>query len=146
MHTREEKLAIGEELNTMFKPVVQATEKAASENKKEIEELRGVLEPTPVKTPKVISVRNDDKTFGSYRISTGKLHLGVSDLKQEKARDGSDWLVVGPQKYEVTPGFSALLTQIHPTKYTEGDFENYTKLIAQTKVRSKSRTKSSCKP
>ena len=44
MHTREEKLAIGEELDTLFKPVVQATERAASENKKEMEELRGALE------------------------------------------------------------------------------------------------------
>ena len=43
MHTREEKLAIDEELDPLFKPVVQATEKAANENKEEIEELRGVL-------------------------------------------------------------------------------------------------------
>ena len=45
MHTREEKLVIGEELDTLLKPVAQATEKAASENKKEMEELRGALNP-----------------------------------------------------------------------------------------------------
>ena len=43
---------------------------------------------------------NDDKTFGPYIIATGKLRLGVSDLKQEKARDGSEWLLVGRVKYE----------------------------------------------
>ena len=59
----------------------------------------------------------------------------MSDIKQEKAPNGSDWLIVGRRKYEITPGFSALLTQIHPTVYTETDFKNYTKLIAQTKVK-----------
>ena len=56
--------------------------------------------------------------------------------KQEKAPNGSDWLIVGRRNYEITPGFSALLTQIHPTDYTETDFKNYTKLIAQTKFKS----------
>ena len=48
MHTREEKLAIGEELDTLFKPVVKTTERAASVNKKEMEELQGDLENQPI--------------------------------------------------------------------------------------------------
>ena len=45
-----------------------------------------------------------------------------------------DQLVVGRKSYDLTPGFNALLTQIHPTDYTKDDFKNYTKLIAQTKA------------
>ena len=70
MHTREEKLAIGEELNTLFKPVVQATEKAASENKKEMEELRGALKPTDFAVTRP-SRRVRTKTFGPYWTETG---------------------------------------------------------------------------
>ena len=58
----------------------------------------------------------------------------MSEIEQEKSPDGSEWLVVGRRKYELTPGFSALLTQIHPTEYTGTDLENYAKLIAQTKA------------
>ena len=76
MHTREEKLAIGEELDTLFKPVVQATEKAASENKKEMGELRGVLNPIDFAATRPswrVRTKNDDKTFGPYWTDTGKL-------------------------------------------------------------------------
>ena len=132
MHTCEEKLAIGEELNTLFKPVVQATEKAASENKKEMEELRGTLNPIDFAATRR-KVKNDDKTFGPYRTKTGKLHLGVSEIKQERIGD-ADQLVVGCKRYDLTPGFNALLTQVHPKDYTDDDLENYTKLIALTKA------------
>ena len=60
----------------------------------------------------------------------------MSDIKREMAPNGTDQLVAGQNRYELTPGFSALLAQIHPTEYTDGDFKNYTKLITQTKVRS----------
>ena len=133
MHTREEKLAIGEELNTLFKPVVKATEKAASENRKEMEELRGALNPIDfAATRRKVRTKNDDKTFGPNRTETGKLRLGVSE--QERLPGDVDQLVVGRKRYGLTPGFSTLLTQIHPTDYTEDDFENYTKLIEQTKA------------
>ena len=137
MHTREEKLAIGEELDTLFKPVIQATEKAASENKKEMEELRGALNPVDfaaTRPSRRVRTTNDDKTFGPYWTDTGKLRLGVSDIKQERLPGDVDQLVVGRKRYDLTPGFNALLTQIHPTDYTEDDFKNYTKLIAQTKA------------
>ena len=75
MHTHEEKLAIGEELNTLFKPVVQATEKAASENKKEMEELRGALNPIDFAATRR-KVKNIDKTFGPYWTETGKQRFG----------------------------------------------------------------------
>ena len=130
MHTREEKLAIGEELDSLFKPVVQATEKAASENKKEMEELRGAL--NPVVSRPIRWIKHDDKTFRPYWTETGKLHLGVSDIKQDRLPGDVDQLVVGRKRYDLTPGFNALLTQIHQTDYTEDDFKNYTKLIAQT--------------
>ena len=98
MHTSEEKLAIGEELNTLFKPVVQATEKTASENKKEMEELRGALEKNAdfaVTRPKKAGVRtrNDDKTFGPYRTKTGELHLGCQrSSKRSHLTVQSGWL------------------------------------------------------
>ena len=79
IHTCEEKLAIGGELDTLFKPVVKATERAASENKKEMVELRGALEKPAdfdVTKPKKAGVRTkyDDKTFGPYWTKTVKLH------------------------------------------------------------------------
>ena len=104
-----------------------------------MEELQGALENPAdfaVSRPKKAGVRtrNDDKTFGPYRTKTGELHVGVSEIKQEKSPDGSEWLVVDRRKYELIPRFSALLTQIHPTEYTGTDLENYAKLIAQTKA------------
>ena len=57
----------------------------------------------------------------------------MSEIEQEKEGD-VDQLVVGRKRYDLTLGFNALLTQIHPTDYTEDDFKNYTKLIAQTKT------------
>ena len=132
MHTREEKLAIGEELNTRFKPVVQATEKAASKNKKEMEELRGALNPIDFAATRR-KVKNIDKTFGPYWTETDKQRLGVSEIEQEREGD-VDQLVVGRERYDLTPGFNALMTQVHPTDYTVDDFENYTKAIVQTKA------------
>ena len=58
----------------------------------------------------------------------------MSEIKQERLPGDVDQLVVGRKRYDLTPGFSALLTQIHPTDYTEDDFKNYTKLIAQAKA------------
>ena len=60
--------------------------------------------------------------------------MGISDLKQQRA-DGRDWLALGRKKCELTPGFSALLNQIHPINYTEPDLEEYTNLIRQTQTR-----------
>ena len=137
MRTREEKLVIGEELDTLFKPVVQATEKAASENKKEMEELRGALNPidfAATRPSRRVRTKNDDKAFGPYWTDTGELRLGMSDIKQERLPGDVDQLIVGRKGYDLIPGFNALLTQIHPTDYSEDDFKNYTKLIAQTKT------------
>ena len=96
MHTREEKLSIGVELDTLFRPVVQATEKAASENKKEMEELRGALNPVVSRPSR--RIKHDDKTFGPYWTETGKLRLGVSDIKQERLPGDVDQLVVGRKR------------------------------------------------
>ena len=74
MHTRKEKLALGEELNILFKPIFQVTERAAKENKKELESLRGA--DFAVTRPRKVGVRtkNVDQTFGPYWTKTGKLH------------------------------------------------------------------------
>ena len=58
----------------------------------------------------------------------------MSEIKQERLPGDVDQLVVGRKRYDLKPGFNSLLTQIHPTDYTEDDFKNYTKLIAQTKA------------
>ena len=77
--------------------------------------------------------KNVDRTFGPWRGDDGQLKMGISDLKLERA-DDRDWLAVGRKKYELTPGFTALLNQIHPINYTEADLEEYTDLIDQTQT------------
>ena len=74
MVNREMKLAIGDELQTLFHPIVNATKQAAEETRKEIEPMKGTLtsidraltaqrvEARPLPPSKDIDI-----TFGIYR-------------------------------------------------------------------------------
>ena len=72
IQTREIKLAIGEELQTLFQPIVKVTEKAAEGNKKELESLRMAIarKPTAAVGPRT---KNVDRTFGPWIGEDGQL-------------------------------------------------------------------------
>ena len=140
MHTREEKLPIGEELNTLFRPVVQATEKAARvKTRRKWKSCEGLWKKPPILLsldPESLELERSTTTRRSDPTGRKPVNCtwGVSEIKQERLPGVVDLLVVGRRRYDLTPGFSALLTQIRPTEYTEDHFKNYTKLIAQTKT------------
>ena len=79
MQTREMKLAIGEELQTLFEPIANVTEKAAEENKKELESLRLAI----ARKPAGPRTKNVDRTFGPWRGEDGQLKMGISDRKEQ---------------------------------------------------------------
>ena len=117
MVNREMKLAIGDGLQTLFHPIVNATKQAAEETRKELTSMKKTL-------------TNIDEALNhatvSKNIATTLLRLG----EKEKI------LTVDDTEY--TPGLHALLTskQPQPSKWNSNDYREYKSLVAQTKVRS----------
>ena len=79
MAKRDLKLAIGDELQTLFHPIVNATKQAAEETRKELEPMKKTLADIdgalnrPVAGPRV---KNVDTTFGIFRTKDGQLQMG----------------------------------------------------------------------
>ena len=87
MMKREMKLAIGDELQTLFHPIVNATKQAAEETRKELESMKkkladidGALKANIDGALKPIAALNPGKnvanTFGIYRRKDGHLQIG----------------------------------------------------------------------
>ena len=87
MMKREMKLAIGDELQTLFHPIANATKQAAGETRKELEPMKkkladiggaliasidGALKPVAGLQPG----KNLDTTFGIYRRKDEQLQIG----------------------------------------------------------------------
>ena len=78
----EMKLAIGDELQTLFHPIVNTTKQAADETRKELEPMRETLTCIDIAltaqrvdaTPPLD--KNVDTTFGIYRRQDGQLGMG----------------------------------------------------------------------
>ena len=137
MMKREMKLAIGDELRTLFDPIVNETKQAAEETRKELEPMRKPLADIdgalnrPVTGPRV---KNVDATFGIYRRQDGQLQMG-----SEIVGVNENTLTVGDRGYDLTPGLHTLIVQKHPrpNQWTSGDYQAYKYLAAQTKVTSR---------
>ena len=79
MTNQELKLAIGDELPTVFHPIFNATKQAAEETRRKLEPMKktladidGALKPVAAPQP----CKNVDTTFGIYSRKDGQLQMG----------------------------------------------------------------------
>ena len=112
MMKREMKLAIGDELQTLFHPIVNATKQAAEETRKELEPMKktladidGALKPVAAPQPG----KNVDTTFGIYRRKDGQLQMG-----SEIVGVNENTSIVCDTEYDLTQGLWAFIMQKHP--------------------------------
>ena len=84
MVNREIKLAIGDELHTLFHPIVNATKQTAEETRKELTPMKKMLtdidgalnRAAGAFKPSGPRVKNVDNTFCIYRRKNGQLQMG----------------------------------------------------------------------
>ena len=156
MMKREMKLAIGDELQTLFHPIVNATKKAAEETRKELEAMKnklsdidealkasmyGTLKPVASQQPG----KNLDTTFGIYRRKDGQLQMGNKIVEID---EHDKFLIVDGTRYDFTPGILAFITQKHPqvSLWSSHDYRIYKALAAQTQVKSHPNPRGSTRP
>ena len=133
MVNRELKLAIGDELQTLFHPIVNATKQAAEETKKELAPMKKTLTDIDVALTaqrvdvRPLSSKTSDTTFGIYRKPDGK--LGMGNRVVQISDDKSPLLV---------PGLIEMIVKKHPQadKWNSSDLRIYKELVMQTKVKS----------
>ena len=141
MVNREKKLAIGDELQTLFHPIVNANKQATEEARKELTPMKktstdidGALaaQRATDAPSKPRPGKNVDITFGIYKKQDGQLSMGNKIVWS----DGK--ILVDNKKYKVTPGLEALITQRHPRpgQWNSNDDQVYKSLVAHTKVKS----------
>ena len=111
MANRELKLAIGDELQTLFHPIVNATKQAAEETSKELEPMKITLTDKDGALNRSASQpsKNVDTTFGIYIRGDGTLVMG-----NKVVQVAGKILTVDGREYDLTPGLWAFLTQKHP--------------------------------
>ena len=141
MMNQEMKLAIGDELQTLFYQIANATKQAAEETRKELPPMKKTLtdidgalvaqrvdaRPPPSK--------NTDTTFGLYKKQDGQLSIGN---KVARLGVNGKTLIVDDTEYKLTPGFLVLTTNKHPRAgqwYSNDSNKAYKSLVAQTKVK-----------
>ena len=133
MVNRELKLAIGDELQTLFHPIVNATKQAAEETKKELAPMKKTLTDIDVTLTaqrvdaRPLSSKTSDTTFGIYRRPDGK--LGMGNRVVQISDDKSPLLV---------PGLIEMIVKKNPQadKWNSSDLRIYKELVMQTKVKS----------
>ena len=141
MVTREMKLAIGEELQTLFHPIVSATKQAAAKTveelahvKKALEDIDGILKAQrrtivrpPASSP---SPPQKDLTFGIHATGDGRNAMRNNIVHIERIT-----LKVNDKEYELTPGLRMLILykKPRPQYNTSDDYSVYKAIIAQTR-------------
>ena len=113
MAKRELKLAIGDELQTLFHPIVNAIKQAAEETRKELEPMKKKLadidEALNREPPQ--PGKNVDNTFGIYMMRDGQLAMGNKIVQVD---ENKKILGVDCTEYDLTPGIQAFIMQKHP--------------------------------
>ena len=103
MANRELKLAIGDELQTLFHPIVHATKQVAEETRKELEPMKKTL--TDIHGALSRSApqpgRNGDNTFGIYMRRDGQLAMGSKVVQID---ENKNTLSVDGTEHDLTPG------------------------------------------
>ena len=138
MMKREMKLAIGDELQTLFHPIANATNQAAEETRKELEPMKKMLSDIDGALKPVVTLqlgKNVDTTFGIYRRKDGQLQMGNKIVEID---EHDKVLIVDGTTYDFTPVLWAFITQKHPqvSQWSSHDYRTYKALSAQTKVKS----------
>ena len=103
MVNREMKLAIGDELQTLFHSIVNATKQAAEETRKELApmkkqltDIEGIVNrDVGASKPSGLRLKNVDTTFGIYRRKDGQLQMGI-----KLVRYNADTLTVDDTEYQ----------------------------------------------
>ena len=156
MMKREMNLAIGDELQTLFHPIVNATKQAAEETRKELEPMKnklsdidealkasiyGTLKPVASLQPG----KYLDTTFGIYRRKDEQLQMGNKIIEID---EHDKFLIVDGTRYDFTPGLWAFITQKHPqvSLWSSHDYRTYKALSAQTQVKSHPNPRGSTRP
>ena len=142
------KLAIGDELQNLFHPIVNVTKQAAQETRKELEPMKkklsdidGALKPVAALQPG----KNLDTTFGIYRRKDGQLQMGSEIVEID---ENERFLIVDGRKYDFTPGLWVFIMQKHPqvSQWPSHEYRTYKSLSAQTKVKSHPNPRGSSRP
>ena len=145
------KLAIGDELQTLFHPIANATNDAAEETRKElaprkslrhIDRALAALGATGARPP---LNKITDTTFGINRRQNGPLGMGS---KAVRLGVNGKTLTLDDTEYKITPGLQALIALKHPrpSQWHSNDNKSYKSLVAQTKVRSQSNRTDTARP
>ena len=141
MVNREMKLAIGDELQTPFLPIVNTNKQTAEEIRKELAPMNKTLTDVDgalaaqrgAEAPPLN--KNADITFGIYKKRDGQLGMGSKVVRFDVNRKV---ITVDDREYKLTPGILVLITQTHPraVQWNSKDYKAYKSLVAQTKVKS----------
>ena len=91
MMKRELKLATGDELQTFFHPIVNATKQVAEETRKELEPMKKTLVDIDGALNRPVAVpgsrlKNVDTTFGIFSRQDGQLQMGSEIVKMKMER------------------------------------------------------------
>ena len=131
MVKREMKLAIGDELQTLFHPIANATKQAAEETRKELEimkntltDIDGALTAQRAADARPQPGKNSDITFGLFQKQDGQLGMGN---KVVRLSANAKTLIVDDRKYKLTPGILELITNKHPRpdQWKTSDYQVY---------------------
>ena len=136
MVNREMKLAIGEEIYTLFHPIVSATKQAAENTAEELvpvkkasEDIDGALKSQQQHTIPPPLPPQKDLTFGIHTTAHGRYAMGNSIVPI----DGNTLKV---DNKELTPSMRMLILykKPQPQHYTSGDYSVYKAIVAQTRA------------
>ena len=140
MVNREMKLAIGDEPQTLFHPIVNATRQATEETRKVLTPMKkpstdidGALTAQRATDARPRPDKNTDTTFDLYKKQDGQLGMGNKAVRL----DGKA-LIVNGTEYNLTPDLLVMITNKHPRagQWNSNDYKAYKSLVAQTKVKS----------
>ena len=131
-----------QDLAKVFQPVVQATEKSASQITNELKSLKEekpkINENQPKATNKALEYYFEnfpksklDKYFGVYK-ENGVYMMGNKEIVVDN--DNNIWLDNGSDSYKGTFGLWKLIMNKEPEGYLEEDLDNYKRLVERTNV------------
>ena len=138
MLNREMKLKIGDELQTLFHPIVNATNQAGEETRKELAPMKKTL----TDIDGALAAQRDaspptGKTavtkFGLYRKQYGPLSMGNKAVQLDVNRKT---LTIDDTEYKLMPGLGIDTKHPQPDQYNPNDLKVYRSLIAHSKVKS----------
>ena len=140
MVNREAKLVIGEELQTLFHPIVSATKQAGEQTVKGVTAVKEaladiddaftaqqVMRPLPIPLPP-----QKDLTFCVFQRADGRLGMGNKVVHIEDNR-----LKVDDKEYKLKPCLRVLILhkKPRPQHYSSDDYSKYKALVGLTWVR-----------